>query len=107
MRNVTLQRYARQLRSASTDAEPHLWHYLRRRHLFGYRFRRQAPVGPYIVDFLCVEARLVIELDGGQHSEQKDYDDARTDYLAALDMRVLRFWNNEVLLSTDSVLEVI
>lgn len=94
MRNVTLQRYARQLRSASTDAERHLWHYLRRRHLFGYRFRRQAPVGPYIVDFLCVEARLVIELDGGQHSEQKDYDDARTDYLAALDMRVLRFWNN-------------
>lgn len=107
MRDARMQRRARKLRSSSTDAERRLWHFLRRRNLLGYRFRRQVPLGPYIVDFLCIEARLVVELDGGQHTEQKAYDAARTDYLAALDLRVLRFWNNEVLQSTGSVLEVI
>ena len=107
MRDARMQRYARELRCSSTDAERRLWYFLRRRNLLGHRFRRQVPVGPYVVDFLCIDARLVVELDGGQHAEQKFYDAARSDYLVALDLRVLRFWNNEVLQSTSSVLEVI
>jgi len=89
-----------------TDAERKLWLALRDRRLAGFKFRRQVPVGPFIVDFLCYHARLVIEVDGGQHAESAR--DARRDqWLEANDFRVLRFWNNDVLTNTEGVLTVI
>jgi very-short-patch-repair endonuclease len=97
---------ARQLRAAMTDAERRLWRGLREQ-LPIYRFRRQAPIGPYVADFVCFEARLVIEVDGGQHAAAKDRDDQRTAWLASQNFRVVRFWDNDVLLQTDAVLEEI
>ncbi len=99
----------RELRQNATDAERLLWHLLRNRHLAGAKFRRQHPVGPYILDFYCAQARLAIELDGGQHSEaaQQRRDARRTRVLEAQGVRVLRFWNNEVLAETEAVLETI
>ena len=90
-----------------TDAEQLLWRYLRHRHLFGWKFRRQHEIGHYIVDFVCTEAMLIIELDGGQHAEQVEYDERRTQYLQTVGYRVLRFWNNDLLANIESVLEVI
>jgi very-short-patch-repair endonuclease len=98
---------ARTLRQNSTDAERWLWSRLRKRQLEGYRFRRQAPLGSYVVDFACLAARLVVEVDGGQHSWRTEQDAARTSWLQANGFQVLRFWNNEVLTSTDGVLETI
>ncbi len=98
---------ARKLRNEATDAERHLWRHLRREQLAGYKFRRQFPVGPYIVDFICVPARLVLELDGGQHLDAQAYDAARTLEIEARGYRVLRFWNDDVLLRTEAVLEEI
>ena len=100
-----LRLQARRLRNAPTDAERHLWYHLRRRELAGHRFRRQMPVGGYIVDFACPAARLVLELDGGQHLQQRDYDMQRTRRLQALGWHVLRYWNDDVLLRTEAVLE--
>ncbi len=100
-----LQKYARELRKTGTDAELLLWQRLRNRRMNGYKFRRQAPMGNYIVDFICKEARLVIELDGSQHCSQKEYDLQRTNYLAARGYRVVRYWNNQVLQESDAVLE--
>ena len=100
-----LRLQARRLRNAPTDAERHLWQHLRRRELAGHRFRRQVPVGGYVVDFACPAARLVLELDGGQHLQQRDDDMQRTRRLQALGWRVLRYWNDDVLLRTDAVLE--
>ena len=96
---------ARQLRNAATDAERHLWRHLRGEQLGGFKFRRQYPLAGYIVDFVCIPARLVLELDGGQHQEAVSYDVARTRAIEALGYRVLRFWNDDVLLRTDAVLE--
>lgn len=96
---------ARALRRHATDAERRLWHRLRRQQVEGARFRRQQPIGPYIVDFFCYEQRLVIEVDGGQHTEQTEYDLARTNYLKDNGLRVLRFWDNEVLLDIDAAVE--
>jgi very-short-patch-repair endonuclease len=107
IRHPRTQHRATKLRKLPTDAESRIWYFLRRRNLLGYRFRRQAPIGPYIVDFLCVEAALVIELDGGQHADAKDYDSARDRFLRSRGLTVLRFWNNDVLQRTESVLEVI
>ncbi|MDH4608254.1 endonuclease domain-containing protein [Pseudomonas sp. BN102] len=98
---------ARQLRSNMTDAERHLWYYLRGHRFLGLKFKRQKPMGRYIVDFICLEYRLVIELDGGQHQEQVARDAERDRYFIKQGYRVLRFWNHEVLGETDSVLEVI
>ncbi len=84
-----------------------MWYLLRNRRLAGYKFRRQAPIGKYIVDFLCYERRLIIELDGGQHQEQADYDNERTRWLESKGFRVIRFWNNEMLQETDGVQEAI
>jgi very-short-patch-repair endonuclease len=100
---------ARELRENATRAEKKLWSRLRSRQIAGAKFRRQHPIGSYIVDFFCDEALLAIELDGGGHAdaEQKEYDAARTEYLAGQGIRVLRFWNNEVLENTDGVLELI
>ena len=86
--------HAARLRRAQTDVEQKLWLTVRNRRLDGAKFRREATIGRYIVDFLCVEAMLVVELDGGQHSEEADAE--RTRFLEAQGYRVLRFWNNDV-----------
>ena len=88
-----------------TDVERKLWYAVCDRRLSGYKFRRQATIGPYIVDFLCAEVRLIIELDGGQHAE--DVDARRTAFLESQGYRVLRFWNGEILESFDGVLAII
>jgi very-short-patch-repair endonuclease len=93
---------ASRLRRDATDVEQKLWSALRNRQLNGLKFRRQATIGPYIVDFLCAEYKLVIELDGGQHNETSDA--ARTTYLETQSYRVLRFWNHEMIESFDGVL---
>lgn len=93
---------ARRLRRDQTDAEALLWSRLRDRRLDGWKFRRQAPVDRYIVDFLCVDAKLVIELDGGQHTATTD--EARTRVIEACGYLVIRFWNNDVLTNMDGVL---
>ncbi len=98
---------ARDLRNAATDAERHLWRYLRGRQLGNYKFRRQFPIAGFVADFACVEARLVIELDGGQHADQAEHDVERTRKIGLTGYRVLRFWNNDVLLRTDAVVEQI
>jgi len=98
---------ARGLRKNPTEAEKRLWNHLRLRQLGGYKFRRQHPLGPYIVDFICLEKRLIIEVDGGQHSGRVDYDRERTSWLEAQGFIVIRFWNNEVLNEIDVVKEVI
>jgi very-short-patch-repair endonuclease len=87
-----------------TDAERHLWQWLRQRQLDGLRFRRQMPLGTYIVDFVCLERRLVIELDGGHHQNQRDYDENRDRWLEEQGFVVLRFWNHEVLTNVEGVL---
>jgi very-short-patch-repair endonuclease len=97
---------ARSLRANITNAERKLWYALRDRRFAGYKFRRQVPVGPYIADFLCYSARLVIEVDGGQHAESAR--DARRDrWFAQNGFRVLRFWNNEVLQNLEGVWTII
>jgi len=98
--------FARELRRNTTDAERRLWTRLRYRQL-GHKFRRQQPIGTYIVDFVCLEKRVVVELDGGQHAEQVESDKARTNWLNNEGFTVLRFWNNEILESLDAVVEVI
>ena len=102
----TLQK-AKLLRRNMTDAELKLWHFLRGNRFAGIKFKRQKPVGPYIVDFVAVERHLIIELDGAQHMEQRRYDDLRTRYLEARGYRVLRFWNNDCLRETEAVLQAI
>ena len=102
-----MEEIARKLRQRSTDAELKLWHFLRNRQFVGHKFRRQHPLPPYIVDFVCLEEKLIVELDGGQHLEQKAHDDKRTAFLQSMGFRVIRFWNDDVLLRTDSVLEEI
>ena len=97
---------ARELRQDATDAEPRLWSALRDRRLRGYRFRRQHPVGDFIVDFACTRHRLIVEADGGQHADN-EADRRRTSVLEADGWRVLRFWNNEVLSNTNGVIEAV
>ncbi len=96
---------ARRLRREMTDAERRLWQHLRAGRLAGYKFRRQHAVPPHIVDFCCVEAGVVIELDGSQHGEPADA--ARTRHLEGKGWRVIRFWNNDVLNQTEVVVEAI
>ena len=91
----------RALRRNSTQAELKLWSILRNRQFKRLKFRRQQPIGPYIVDFICLEHRLIVEVDGGQHKD--DVDAARTEWLQAQGFRVLRFWNNDVLSNPDGV----
>lgn len=98
---------ARHLRKNLTDAEQHLWRHLRLRQIEEHKFRRQHPIGNYIADFVCIERKLIVEVDGGQHAEQLDYDAARTAWLEAQGYRVLRFWNNEVLQNIEGVVTVI
>jgi len=95
---------AHTLRVDQTDAEAQLWNRLRDRRLAGAKFRRQYPTGPYIVDFCCAERRLIVEVDGGQHSEADSGDERRSAYLASFGFKVLRFWNTDVLSNIESVL---
>ncbi|MBI3291550.1 MAG: endonuclease domain-containing protein [Elusimicrobia bacterium] len=99
--------FARQLRRKLTDAERRLWTCLRSRQFQGYKFRRQQPLGPYIVDFCCFEHRLVVELDGGQHTQQREADAQRTSFLKCQGFEVIRFWDNDVLNNLNDVLEAI
>ena len=96
---------ARRLRANATEAEQKLWSQLRKRQLYGFQFRRQYSIGPFFVDFICLEARLIIEVDGSQHADQKEQDQSRGELLRASAYRVLRFWNLEVLSQVDSVIE--
>ncbi len=98
---------ARELRARSTESETLLWQQLRGRRFQGFKFRRQRPLGPYILDFVCLEAGLVIEVDGGQHSDQKAYDEKRTALIESQGLTVIRFWNHEVMNETPAVLEKI
>jgi adenine-specific DNA-methyltransferase len=104
MRKIAL---ARQLRRSWTDAELRLWQSLRNRSVGNHKFRRQHPVGPYFVDLVCLERKLVIEVDGSQHIERAEQDKTRTAYLEGQGFRVLRFWNHDVLTQTESVLQTI
>jgi adenine-specific DNA-methyltransferase len=104
MRTRTSLPRARGLRKHATDAERALWQRLRNRQLGGRKFRRQHPIGPYIVDFACIETHLIVELDGGQHLDHAAADAQRTAYLNSEGYRVLRYWNDEVLLRIDDVL---
>ena len=102
-RYVTRDR-ARRLRREATLAERLLWSQLRGKQIQGHRFRRQHPIGPYIVDFACTRFRLAVEVDGAQHDERRKLDDRRTRELSRMGWRVLRFWNDEVLVDMDAVL---
>ena len=98
---------AKNLRKRLTDTERLLWRYLRAEQIEGYKFRRQEPIGKYIVDFACHEKRIVIEVDGSQHSIDKEIDKTRDKWLREQGYEVIRFWNNEVLTNVYGVLEVI
>src|SRR3954451_25366706 len=107
MRGKTLNTLvSRKLRVNQTDAEKKLWNHIRNRQINGSKFVRQEPIGRYICDFVCSEKRLVIEVDGGQHSDSSR-DEVRDRYLRAQGYRVMRFWNNDVLSNTEGVLTVI
>lgn len=102
-----LSRRAKELRANYTDAEKHLWYLLRAHRLGGYKFKRQYVIAPYIVDFIGLSKKLIIELDGGHHAEQKIYDLERTVYLEKKGFKVLRFWNLEVFKETQGVVNAI
>lgn len=98
---------AKGLRNNQTNAERRLWYHLRAHRFFGLKFKRQKPIGSFIVDFICMEQSLVVEVDGGQHSERSSYDAKRDRWLQSQGWTILRFWNDEVLKETESVLESI
>ncbi len=98
---------ARSLRKNQTDAELMLWQLLRSKRMKGLKFRRQHPIPPYIVDFICTEKKLIIEVDGGQHAEAIEYDNKRTAFLESKGYKVIRFWNNELLTNKEGVYETI
>jgi very-short-patch-repair endonuclease len=100
-------RLARSLRKRLTDAERVLWKHFRNNQFENVKFRRQQPIGPYVVDFISFSNKLVIEVDGGQHAEMQEKDRERDLYFINKGYRVLRFWNNEVLLNTEGVLHAI
>ncbi len=98
---------ARKLRRDATEAEALLWQNLRSRRLGDFKFRRQAWIGPFIADFICMDAMLIVEVDGSQHGDAIAYDDARTAFLASKGYRVIRVWNNDVMQRMDGVLAAI
>jgi len=105
MNPKTKIKLARKLRRTMTDAEQKLWYRLRGRRLNAHKFRRQVPIDRYIVDFLCESAKLIVELDGGQHGEMLEQDDIRTKALQHFGYHVIRFWNNDVFENIDGVLQ--
>lgn len=106
MRNGQKRDFARGLRGTMTDAEHRLWYHLRGRRLLDAKFRRQFPIGHYIVDFVCLASRLIVEVDGGHHNGSQ-HDATRDRFLYTQGFTVLRFWNNDVLADTDAVLAAI
>lgn len=107
-----IRAHARELRHHQTDAETKLWYFLRNRAFGGFKFRRQHPIklpsgSMFILDFYCYQSKLAVELDGGQHVENKRSDERRTAQLEQQGISVIRFWNDDVLLRTDAILEVI
>ena len=98
---------AKRLRHEMTEAERVLWREVRAHRFAGFKFKRQEPLGLYVVDFVCYEAKLIVELDGGQHADQKEADEERTRWLASQGFRVLRFWNNDVLTNIAGVMQEI
>ena len=106
MNQTSLER-ARQLRKNSTEAEHALWSELRSKRLNGHKFKRQQLLGRYIVDFVCLAAKLIVEADGGQHAEHQDDDRIRDDWLKSQGFRILQFWNNEILSNLEGVMQVI
>ncbi len=102
---MNLLKNAKALRRNLTEAEQRLWYYLRAHRFMGKKFKRQKPLGRYIVDFVCLEEKLIIELDGGQHAEAVEYDHQRDAWLRGQGYTVLRFWNSEMLNETEGVLE--
>ncbi|TXH33498.1 MAG: endonuclease domain-containing protein [Rhodospirillaceae bacterium] len=100
---TTLKR-ARKLRREPTDAENKLWSLLRRRQIDGHHFRKQVPIGDFVVDFACLKMRLIIEVDGGQHALRQQQDAQRSEYLMKLGYQILRFWNNDILQNPEGVL---
>ena len=103
-----IRQFARELRQPQTPSEATLWRHLRNRNL-KYKFRRQHPIDFFIIDFYCAEARLLIEIDGPSHleKEQQEYDQARTEYLEALEYKVVRFTNNDVRYNIHAVVTAI
>jgi very-short-patch-repair endonuclease len=104
--SIKLTKFARKLREDSTEAERLFWSRVRSHRLLQLKFKRQQPIGNYIVDFICAERSLIVELDGGQHASSES-DKARDAWLKEQGFRVLRFWNNEVLTNTDGVMETV
>jgi very-short-patch-repair endonuclease len=109
MGRIRSPRLPKELRKRQTDAEGKLWYFLRDRQLAGYKFRRQHRIGHYIVDIVCLDKKLIIEIDGGQHNEEfnKRKDQSRTDWLTNEGYQVIRFWDHDVLTNTEGVMEVI
>lgn len=105
MKNNNLKPFSQSLRTNMTDAEQKIWSHLRQRQINNLKFRRQQIIGHYIVDFACFENKLIIEIDGGQHSEETDKN--RTAFLQKEGHTILRFWNNDVLNNIEGVLETI
>ena len=102
---ITSTDRAKDLRKRPTDAERLLWKYLRGKLAGGFKFRRQQPIGKYIVDFACFEKKVIVEVDGGQHSPERDSE--RDGWLGTQGFRVFRFWNNDVLINIEGVLQII
>ena len=98
---------ARSLRRRQTDAERLLWRHLQSKQLEGFKFRRQAPIGKYIVDFVSFERKLIVEVDGGQHAVEIEKDQERENWLFTQGFNTVKFWNNEVLQNLEGVLEAI
>jgi very-short-patch-repair endonuclease len=107
MRPGVKTNFAKSLRRNMTDAEKKLWYFLRASRVNGHKFKRQVPIGNYIVDFVAPSLKFIVELDGGHHADQQEYDAARTRYLNDCGYRVLRFRDDEALKQTDAVLESI
>ena len=97
----------RRLRTESTEEERKLWQHLRAKRFGGFKFRRQHRIGPYFADLCCVKGRLIVEVDGGHHAEQKEQDATRTAYLTEQGYRVIRFWNEQVNREMEDILEAI
>jgi very-short-patch-repair endonuclease len=105
--NDTFKLRARKLRKNSTDAEHRLWSLLRDRRLYRYKFRRQHIIGTFIVDFVCLRKKIIIELDGGQHAGNTNYDSLRTKVLESQGFKVIRFWNESIFKEKESVITMI
>jgi len=106
MKNSFLIKKSKELRNNPTIAENKLWYFLRGRQIENCKFRRQQPIGDYIVDFACLEKKIIVEIDGGQHFENKE-DSMRDQWLTSQGYGVLRFWNNDIIQNIESVLEII